>query len=118
MNEKSYKKWYSMSDSAIVEAIGSFVQDSRLKKNLSQSEVAKRANISRSTLSLLERGETVALTSLLQVLRVLDLFHVLEPFEIKKQVSPIAIAKLERDQRKRASSRKKSSSEKSNDWEW
>lgn len=106
MSDKSYTKWYSMSDKAIAEAMGDFVRHHRLQKNLSQHEVAKMANISRSTLSLLERGEAVTVPTLLQVLRVLELFHVLQDFEVKKRLSPIAMAKLEREERKRASAKR------------
>ncbi len=120
MNDKSYMKWYSMSDKAIAEAIGDFVRYNRLQKNMSQNEVSKQANISRSTLSLLERGEAVTVPTLLQVLRVLDLFHVLQAFEVEKQLSPIALAKLEREEKKRASAKrdKNKNESKDSDWIW
>ncbi|MFT5056893.1 MAG: transcriptional regulator with XRE-family HTH domain [Pseudoalteromonas distincta] len=107
MTELSYKtNWNAMSDQAISNVIGAFVKQNRLDQNKSQKEIAKAASISRSTLSLLERGETVTLATLLQVLRVLDLLYVLEAFQTTTQVSPIQLAKLEREQRKRASNKK------------
>lgn len=107
MTEFSYNNnWNSMSDQAISNAIGTFVKQHRLDQNKSQNEIAKAANISRSTLSLLERGDTVTLATLLRVLRVLDLLYVLEAFQTTTQISPIQLAKLEREQRKRASSKK------------
>lgn len=48
-----------MSDKAIAEYIGTFVKHQRLEQNKTQDELASAAGISRSTLSLLERGETV-----------------------------------------------------------
>jgi hypothetical protein len=38
-------------------------------------------------------------------LTVLDLLHVLQAFEVNKQISPIALAILERKEKKRASAR-------------
>ena len=67
MNDFSYIDWYSMTDKALMETIGNFVKHHRLNQNKSQSDVAISAGISRSTLSLLERGEKVTLASLIQV---------------------------------------------------
>ena len=107
MTELSYKtNLNSMSDQALSNAIGTFIRQHRLDQNKSQKEVAQAANISRSTLSLLERGKTVTITTFLQVLRVLDLLYALEAFQTITQVSPIQLAKLEREQRKRASNKK------------
>ena len=92
-----------MSDQAISSAIGEFIKQQRLNKNKSQQEVAAAANISRSTLSLLERGQTVTLSTFIQVLRVLDLLYILENFQVTNPISPIALAKMEREKRKRAS---------------
>ncbi|NNL15558.1 MAG: helix-turn-helix transcriptional regulator, partial [Flavobacteriaceae bacterium] len=71
MNDISNNEWRAMSDKSIMETIGRFIQSHRLNQNKSQNQVAKTAGISRSTLSLLERGEKVRIDSLIQVLRVL-----------------------------------------------
>ncbi|PWL39173.1 transcriptional regulator [Flagellimonas aquimarina] len=115
MNDKLYNNWHSMSDKSLMETIGFFVRHHRLKKNLSQGTVANEANISRSTLSLLERGETVTVATLIQVLRMLDLLFVMDAFQVQKQVSPIALAKQRKEERERARGNKKDGTEKS---EW
>ena len=51
MNKNSYIDWTSMSDKALIETIGKFIQHHRLNQNKTQDDVAKAANISRSTLS-------------------------------------------------------------------
>jgi transcriptional regulator with XRE-family HTH domain len=71
--------------------------------------VASAAGISRSTLSLLERGEKVALSSLIKVLRVLDLSYIMDVFKVKDEISPIQYAKLQKNKRKRAKTKKKDS---------
>ena len=103
MTDQSYKNWNSMSDNAIVKQIGAFVKHHRMEQNKTQDVLANAAGISRSTLSLLERGETVTLATLIQVLRVLDVLHIMDAFEVQQAISPLALAKIEKDKRKRAS---------------
>lgn len=105
MNDISDIEWASMSDKAIAEAIGKFVGHHRLNQNKTQAEVASAAGISRSTLSLLERGETVGLPMLIRVLRVLDLLNVMDGFRVNDEISPIEYAKLKKNKRKRARSK-------------
>jgi transcriptional regulator with XRE-family HTH domain len=102
MTDKSYVNWSAMDDHALMKSIGSFVRHHRLEQNKTQEKVAQAAGISRSTLSLLEKGETVTLPVLIQVLRVLDLLHVMDAFNITENISPLAMLKLKKEKRKRA----------------
>lgn len=106
MNDNSYNFYRETSDKSLLELIGRFVKSHRLNQNKSQNQVADAAGMSRSTLSLLERGEKVRIDSLIQVLRVLDLLHVMDVFQIQDQISPIAYAKLKKKERKNASPQK------------
>lgn len=103
MSEISYNNWREMSDTSLMGTIGKFIQSHRLAQNRSQNEVAAAAGISRSTLSLLERGENVRMDSFIQVLRVLDLLYIMDVFKIQEQISPIEYAKLKKKRRKQAS---------------
>ena len=105
MNDKSYNDWISMSDSALAQSIGEFIKHHRLNQNKTQAEVSKAANISRSTLSLLEKGETVTVATFLKVLRVLDLLNIMDVFKVSHEISPIEYAKLQEKIRQRASSK-------------
>jgi transcriptional regulator with XRE-family HTH domain len=87
-----------LSDAAILQLIGDFVKKKRMDLNKTQDTLAYEAGISRSTLSLLERGEKVNLITLIQVLRVLDELQLLEIFEVKQQISPIEYIKLQKKQ--------------------
>ena len=110
MSNISYNNWSSMSDAALSEVIGNFVKHHRLQQNKTQKETSKAAGISRSTLSLLERGETVTVTTLIQVLRTLDLLHIMEAFkrpDALQEISPLAYAKLQKNKRQRARSKNK-----------
>lgn len=101
MNDLSYIS--SLSDTAIIREIGEFIKTTRVARNLTQDEVADKAAVSRSTLSLMERGENTALANLLKVLRVLDALYVLSDFKVTEPISPLQLAKEDEKKRKRAS---------------
>lgn len=101
MNDISYDPSYS--DTAILHKIGEFIKSKRVDQNITQDELSQKAAISRSTLSLAERGENIALINLLKILRVLDALYVLEQFKTQPQISPLQLAKEEEKKRKRAS---------------
>jgi transcriptional regulator with XRE-family HTH domain len=115
MNDKSYTNWIAMSDTALAQTIGAFVKHHRLLQNKTQEEIANAANISRSTLSLLEKGDNITVPTLLQVLRVLDLLYVMDIFKIQKQISPIELAKLDQNKRQRARNNENNNTKQS-DW--
>lgn len=115
MNEFSDNNWHSLSDTTLLKMIGMFIQHHRLRQNKSQDDVASAANMSRSTISLLERGEKVNLNSVIQVLRILNLLYIMDVFKISNQISPIEYAKLQKNKRRRASSKNDNQNEAS---EW
>jgi transcriptional regulator with XRE-family HTH domain len=85
-----------LSDLAILKRIGHFIKKKRMALQKTQGQMAEEAGMSRSTLSLLERGEKVQLLTLIQALRILDELQVLEAFEVSEQISPIAYIKLQK----------------------
>jgi len=118
MTDISFNKWSSSSDQVLTEQIGAFVRHHRMDQNKTQNELAKAAGISRSTLSLLERGETVTVTTLIQVLRVLDQLNIMNVFEVREKLSPLALAKLQKEKRKRAGGRSLKKEESSEETDW
>jgi len=106
MTDKSFTNWAAMSDKALAKQIGAFARHHRIAQNKTQNVLAAEAGISRSTLSLLERGETVMLGTLIQVLRVLDQLQIMSAFEIQESISPLALAKLQKEKRQRAHGKK------------
>jgi len=95
-------KWDSMSDKSIIETIGSYIKQQRLNQNKTQAQTAEHAGVNRWTISQIENGEAISLTSLVQILRALDLLHVFDTFKIETQISPLELAKLEKQKRQRA----------------
>ncbi len=114
MNDLSYISGYS--DTAILKEVGEFIKSKRIEQNLTQDAVAERAAISRSTLSLLERGDNISLSNLLKVLRVLDALYVLEQFKEVEQISPIQLAKEDERKRRRASRHNKDNDQNTLGW--
>lgn len=83
MVDSSLKNWRDISDNAISAQIDQFVRHHRLAQNRTRDTLSHDAGISRSTLSLLERGETITLSTLIQVLYVPDLLHVMDALDIR-----------------------------------
>ena len=98
--------WNELSDNAVLEQIGRFVQQSRLHQNKSQQQVADAAGVNRSTLSQIENGKGGTLISLIQILRVLNQLSFVKVFQVEEKVSPIYLATLDMKKRKRARSTK------------
>ena len=85
-----------LSDMAILRMIGDFIKKKRIAVNKTQEQLALEAGMSRSTLSLMERGEKVHLLTLIQALRVLDELQLLEAFEVRQQIRPLDYIKLQK----------------------
>lgn len=119
MSEKSYMSWQNLSDEALEREIGLYVKKVRQQQHKTQAEIAKAANISRSTLSLLERGESGNLKTFIQVLRVLDKVEALEVFKYEEPLSPLALAKAQHKPKERirhSKNKKDASSKKKSTW--
>jgi len=105
MNEKSITNYsYSMSDKAVLRTLGTNLKRMRLNRNITQEEMSKKAGVSRSTISLIEKAGNGSLASFVRILRALEKLEMLNLFSTEMMVSPIQIAKLYGKERKRASS--------------
>lgn len=100
--EKANNIWSESSDNALLTMIGQFIQQSRIRQNKSQQEVADVAGVNRSTLSQIENGRGGTLITLIQILRVLDQISFLKVFQVEERVSPLYLAKMEMKKRKRS----------------
>lgn len=109
-------EWLSMSDKSIVSTIGKYIRHQRLIQNKTQANIAEIAGVNRWTMSKIENGEPISLTSLIQILRALNLLDVLNIFKIQPQLSPLELAKLEKQKRQRASADNRVSKENKSEW--
>jgi len=96
--------WYSMSDPAIVKELCGILKQVRLQQNITQEELAEKAGLSRSAISKMETGRsTVELLTLIQVLRALQQFHLLDTWMVPATISPLLVARFTKKSRQRAS---------------
>ncbi len=96
-----------MTDDAVLAELGRRLTRHRLARNWTQAELAAEAGIGQATVQRAERGESVQMTSLIKLLRTLELLAGLD-VAVPESID-LPIARLEREQRKgrrRASGRR------------
>lgn len=84
---------YSLTDTALIQRLGSKIAELRISSNMTQVELSGAAGVSISTVREAEKGGNISLTKLVRILRALGRFDLLEPFFTPAPVSPIAAAK-------------------------
>jgi putative transcriptional regulator len=109
-----------MTDDAVLAELGRRLMRHRLARNWTQAELAEQAGIGQATVQSAERGESVQMTSLIKLLRTLELLAGLD-VAIPESIE-LPIAQLEREQRKvrrRASGRRQRRAEPGEQpWVW
>jgi transcriptional regulator with XRE-family HTH domain len=116
MTEITDKYWVAATDSTLMENIGSFIKYHRLLQNKTQKQVAEEAGIARSTLSMFERGQNTSMIIFIQLLRVLKLLNLLQEFQVKQQISPIQLARMDHTKRIRARRKGRNVPKPESDW--
>lgn len=109
------KNKYS-NDNFLLGKIGAFIKYHRKNQNKTQKILAHEAGVNRSTLSEFENGKNSNIITLIQILRALDQLSVLDTFEIKETISPLALAKLRKKERQRIRTKKKTIPLSKSDW--
>ncbi len=94
---------YNHSDKELIRLWGEKLKTLRVEANLSQTELAKKTGMSRSSIAEIEKGRNFSIGSLLAILRALNLLNQMEFFLKKEeyQLSPMEIYELEKKKRKR-----------------
>jgi transcriptional regulator with XRE-family HTH domain len=85
--EKGINYWHAMSDPALLEIIGKFIQQTRLQQNKTQQQVATAAGVNRSTLVQIENGGSVTMLSLVQILRALGQLQLFQRQNYRRELS-------------------------------
>ncbi|WP_397421357.1 helix-turn-helix domain-containing protein [Phenylobacterium sp.] len=107
-----------LTDDALLGELGAGLERARLERNLTQAQVAEKAGVSKSTLERLEGGASSQLTTLIRVLRALDLLEGLNQLLPETPFSPIEQLKLRGKTRQRASAPKVVHADKTGPWRW
>ena len=96
-----------LSDDSILRELGSRLSGTRLEQNLTQEALAEGAGVSKRTIERLESGEVATqLSGFLRVCRALGIVDRLDLLVPEPVPSPMALLKLQRRKRQRASGKK------------
>ena len=87
-----------MTDAAVLSELGRWLERHRLERNLTQAELASEAGVGQATVQRAERGESVQMTSMVKLLRSLELLAGLD-VAVPESID-LPLARLEREQRK------------------
>ncbi len=116
MTEKTDIFLTKLTDTAIALNLAEFIKQKRLEQNKTQSELAEASGINRSTLIEFEQSGRANILTWIQLLRALNQLSILEIFHLEKEFSPIQLAELQQEEKKRASKSKKIDQNKKSDW--
>jgi len=106
-----------LADEAILAEIGERIARTRLDLSVTQAEVAEQAGVSKRTLERIESGASAQMSSLIRIMRVLDLLPGLEQMIPAVGPSPMNLLRRKGKVRQRASSRRHS--DRSDEpWSW
>jgi len=83
---------YARSDREVLRQLGERLRQARLRRNVSQHELADRAGLNRTTVSEYERGASTSTLTLVQVLRALELLEELDAFLPDPGPGPLELA--------------------------
>lgn len=99
---------------AIIAALGRRLDEIRLSRNIAQSDLAREAGVSRSTMTRLADGKPVSLDSFIRVMQALRLTDQLATLLPDPRVRPVDRVRLDGAERQRASSKRAGPGE----WTW
>ena len=105
------------SDDAVLNEVGNRITQYRLNQNKTQAALAQEAGVSNRTITRIEHGHSVQASSLIRILRALQLVANFEALIPDIAVSPVQRIKLQGKQRQRASSQS-ASSKTEKTWSW
>ncbi|NTW57196.1 MAG: helix-turn-helix domain-containing protein [Chlorobiaceae bacterium] len=96
-----------LTDEAVLAELGERLAKRRLELQMTQEVLAEQAGVSKRTVERLEAGATTQLSTVVRILRVLELLDRLETLVPETGPRPIDLLKLKGKARKRASGRRK-----------
>ena len=105
-----------LNDKAILMELGERLARRRLELQLTQADLAEQAGISKRTVERVEAGATTQVSTMIRIIRVLELLDRLEMLVPDVGPRPMDLIKLKGKKRQRAS-RKKPQSERAS-WKW
>ncbi len=98
----------TLADDAILAEIGERVTRRRLDLQLTQADVAEQAGVAKRTVERIEAGASAQMSSIIRILRVLDLLPGLDRMIPEAGPRPMDLLKRKGKVRQRASSSRRS----------
>ncbi len=105
-----------MSTDAVLAELGQRLARRRLDFSLTQAQAAEEAGVGKRTVERIEAGHDTQVSTLIRLLRVLELTDGLERLAPEPGPRPMDLLKLSGKQRQRASSRRARPS--AGEWRW
>lgn len=93
----------SNTDTELLRELGRRLQVYRLRQNLRQADVARQTGLTQVTVSNVENGKDPRISSIIKIMRALNLLGELEQFLPDPGISPMEMLRLNKPARKRAS---------------
>jgi transcriptional regulator with XRE-family HTH domain len=98
--------WTELSDTAILNKLGTRLKASRISSGLKQQELAAESGVGVSTIAKIESGQSVSLSLLVSVMRTLGLLENLDLLVPEQKPSPIELLRTQGKQVKRVRTKK------------
>lgn len=114
----SYMDLYIQTNDAIMRQIGSKLKELRIERNMKQTELADASGVSVFTISSVENGKATSLLIIIQLLRALEHLDYLERFFQEEAISPIAYAKLLKNNKRKVRVKSSSADKNKDESEW
>lgn len=96
--------YYNYTDKEIISKWGEKIKSLRIEADISQTDLAKKTGLSRSSISEIENGRNFSLTSLIAIARYLEFIDEFDFFLKPKEyeLSPMEIYEKEKSKKKKA----------------
>jgi transcriptional regulator with XRE-family HTH domain len=107
-----------LSDEAILAEIGQRVRGRRIELNMTQADLADKAGIAKPTVENIERGTSGQLSTIIRILRALDLMDNLDRLIPEPVPRPMDLLKRKKKLRVRASKKEIDDKKTGETWTW
>ena len=105
-----------LTDEAILREIGGRIAHHRIARGLTQAALAREAGLSKRTLERIEAGAPAQTTSLIRILRLLDLLHGMDALLPPARPGPMELLRHKGKARQRAPRQRKTATPQK--WSW
>ena len=104
------------SNEEVLQVLGKRIRETRIAMDMTQGEAAKKAGVTAKTISRIENGEDLAVSTMLNVLRALGLVQNIDALIPEPTARPSIL--MENDKEKQRVRKKTSQNDSSRQWKW